>query len=267
MTQASEILRVELQLRRYRKECAEFGVAENPGVVAALQTEIDRLKQTAQLPPALANVAENARRAVSTGPNSRIVPPVAETKPAIRPTPAPSADKTTSSGLTARLSSEIFDIEKRTDLTIDQKVSQITHIACATCAGVAIQPIPFADILILTPIQAYMGSRIAAIRGVPVSESEASDLIKEILGVIGMGFMAQQIAIGIWKTLIPGAGGFMTIPIVYGLTYAIMRVMDAYFTAKAANRKLTPDEIKQIWKNAKAEGEKHGKDHEKTAKR
>ena len=58
MTQASEILRVELQLRRYRKECAEFGVAENPGVVAALQTEIDRLKQTAQLPPALANVAE-----------------------------------------------------------------------------------------------------------------------------------------------------------------------------------------------------------------
>lgn len=267
MTQASEILRIELQLRRYRKECAEFGVTENPGVVAALQTEIDRLKQSTQLPPALANVAENTRSAVSTGPNSRIVPPVAETKSVIRPTPAPSADKPTSSGLTARLSSEIFDIEKRTDLTIDQKVSQITHIACATCAGVAIQPIPFADILILTPIQAYMGSRIAAIRGVPVSESEASDLIKEILGVIGMGFMAQQIAIGIWKTLIPGAGGFMTVPIVYGLTYAIMRVMDAYLTAKAANRKLTPDEIKQIWKNAKAEGEKHGKDHEKSAKR
>ena len=171
-----------------------------------------------------------------------------------------------SESITDRLKREIFDIEKRTDLTTEEKVSRITHITCATCAGVAVQPIPFADIFILTPIQAYMGSRIAAIRGVPVSESEASTIIKEILGVIGMGFMAQQIAIGIWKTLIPGAGGFMTIPIVYGLTYAIMRVMDAYFIAKAANRKLTPDEIKSIWKNAKSEGEKHGKAHEAAKK-
>lgn len=165
------------------------------------------------------------------------------------------------SSLTGRLKREIFEIERRSDMTTEEKVSRITHITCAACAGVAVQPIPFADIFILTPIQAYMGSRIAAIRGVPVSESEASDVIKEILGVIGMGFAAQQIALGIWKTLIPGAGGFMTIPIVYGLSYAIMRVMDAYFAAKAAKRKLTPEEIKSIWKNAKAEGERHGKAH------
>jgi uncharacterized protein (DUF697 family) len=164
--------------------------------------------------------------------------------------------------LTDRLKREIFEIEKRTDLNTEEKVSRITHISCVTCAGIAVQPIPFADIFILTPIQAYMGSRIASIRGVPISESEAATVIKEIIGVIGMGFMAQQIAIGIWKTLIPGAGGFMTLPIVYGLTYAIMRVMDAYFQAKAANRKLSPDEIKSMWKNAKTEGEKRGRQHE-----
>lgn len=164
--------------------------------------------------------------------------------------------------LTDRLKREIFEIEKRTDLNSEERVSRITHISCVTCAGIAVQPIPFADIFILTPIQAYMGSRIAAIRGVPVSESEAATVIKEIIGVIGMGFMAQQIAIGIWKSLIPGAGGFMTIPIVYGLTYAIMRVMDAYFQAKAANRKLSPDEIKSMWKSAKAEGENRGRSHE-----
>lgn len=167
-----------------------------------------------------------------------------------------------SPSLTDRVKREIFEIEKRTDLTTEEKVSRITHITCATCAGIAIQPIPFADIFILTPVQAFMGTRIAAIRGVPVSESEATDVIKEILGVIGMGFAAQQIALGIWKTLIPGAGGFMTIPIVYGLSYAIMRVVDAYFTAKAAKRKLTPDEIKRIWKNAKSEGEKQAKIHQ-----
>lgn len=172
-----------------------------------------------------------------------------------------------SNSILDKLKREIFEIEKRTDLTTDEKIKRITHICCATCAGVAVQPIPFADILVLTPIQAYMGSRIAAIRGIPISESEASTIIKEILGVIGMGFMAQQIAIGIWKTLIPGAGGFMTIPIVYGLTFAIMRVMDAYLAAKAANRKLSAAEIKALWKNAKSEGERHGKAHEKSAKK
>lgn len=171
------------------------------------------------------------------------------------PTPDPSVDQSSASVID-RLKRDILEIEKRADLTIEDKVSRIIHITCTTCAGVAIQPIPFADIFILTPIQAYMGSRIAAIRGVPVSESETSAIIKEILGVIGMGFAAQQIALGIWKTLIPGAGGFMTIPIVYGLSYAIMRVIDAYFTAKAANRKLTQEEIKTIWKEAKSEGER-----------
>jgi len=160
--------------------------------------------------------------------------------------------------LTDRLKSEIFEIEHRRDLTVEEKVTQITHITCATCAGVAIQPIPFADIFILTPIQAYMGTRIAAIRGVPVSESEASDIIKEILGVIGMGVAAQQIAIGLLKTILPGLGGFTTIPLVYGLSYAIMNVMDAYFVAKASSRRLTESEIKALWNKAKTEGEQKG---------
>lgn len=255
MSQASEILRLEHELRHYRKKCAGLRVAVNPGVVAAMQSEIDALRQSTQLKPELERLPETARITARPPANS-----------AGAPNPGPPSRAASSLSLTERLSHEIFEIEKRSDLTTQEKISRITHITCATCAGVAVQPVPFADIFILTPIQAYMGSRIAAIRGVPVSESEASSIIKEILGVIGMGFAAQQIAIGIWKTLIPGAGGFMTIPIVYGLTYAIMRVMDAYFRAKAANRKLTPDEIKSIWKNAKAEGEKHGKVHEAAKK-
>lgn len=53
-----------------------------------------------------------------------------------------------------KIKNEITEIEHRTDISDEQKVSRITHIACATCAGVAIQPIPFADIFVLTPIQA-----------------------------------------------------------------------------------------------------------------
>lgn len=165
-----------------------------------------------------------------------------------------------------KVKKEITEIEHRTDLSDEQKVLRITHIACATCAGVAIQPIPFADIFVLTPIQAYFASRIAAIRGVPVSESDAADWIKEIVGIVGMGIIAQQVAIGIWKLVTFGAGGLLTIPLVYGLTYAVMKASDAYFSAKARNVKLTDEQIKTIWKGAFQEGKKKGSDEEQNIK-
>ncbi len=165
-----------------------------------------------------------------------------------------------------KIKKEITEIEHRTDITNEQKVSRITHIACATCAGVAIQPIPFADIFVLTPIQAYFASRIAAIRGVPVSESDASDWVKEIIGIVGMAIIAQQIAIGIWKVVTFGLGGVLTIPLVYGLTYAVMKVADAYFLAKARNEKLSDEQIKKVWKNAFRDGKKKGSDEEHNIK-
>ena len=157
-----------------------------------------------------------------------------------------------------KIKKEITEIEHRTDITNEQKVSRITHIACATCAGVAIQPIPFADIFVLTPVQAYFASRIAAIRGVPVSESGASDWIKEIIGIVGIGIIAQQIAIGIWKIVTFGLGGVLTIPVVYGLTYAVMQISDAYFSAKSRSEKLGEAQIKTIWKEAFHQGKKKG---------
>ena len=162
---------------------------------------------------------------------------------------------TLSKTLSEKFRKEVAEIEFRKDLTVANKVDQIIHITCSACAAIAIQPLPFADIFILTPIQAYMGTRIAAIRGVPVSEAEVSELIKEIAGVAGMGILAQQTAIGLFKTVLPFLGGLMTIPVVYGLSYAIMRVIDAWYEAKSRNATLTVKDIKSIWANERAEGE------------
>lgn len=158
---------------------------------------------------------------------------------------------------------EVSEIELRTDLSTEQKVERITMIACASCAGIAVQPIPFADIFILTPLQAYFATRIAAIRGVPVSESEAGDWIKELIGMVGMGVIAQQLAIGVWKVVSFGLGGLLTIPLVFGLTYAIMKVADHYYLAKAKNIKLSKAEIQSIWNQAFKEGKRRGKDADK----
>ena len=45
-----------------------------------------------------------------------------------------------------------------------------------------------------------MGTRIAAVRGIRVSNNDALTSIKEISGVVGLGLLAQQVAIGAYKT-------------------------------------------------------------------
>lgn len=157
-----------------------------------------------------------------------------------------------------KLSRELFEIENRTDISESEKIDLIIRNTSLTCSAIAVQPIPFADIFILTPIQAYMGSRIAAIKGIPINESE--DLIKEILGTLGLAIGAQQVAISLYKMGLPGLGGFMTIPLVYGLTYGIGSIMDYYFTEKRKDNafKLSESEILSLWRNVKNEGEKIG---------
>ena len=158
------------------------------------------------------------------------------------------SDKTRkiSQRLTQQLQDEYSKIEKRENLNDDEKVAQIINITAALCGGLAFQPIPFADIFLLTPIQIYMASRIACIRGYPVTESYIKDLLKEIIGVVGLGYSAQQFAIALYKIGLPGLGGFMTIPLIYSLTYSIGKVIDFYFVHKSTN--LNPEEVKKIWK-------------------
>ena len=91
-----------------------------------------------------------------------------------------------------QIKANVTDIESREDLPDDEKVARIIKLFSAVCAGVAVQPIPFADIYILTPIQAYMASRIGAIRGVPVSKSESVTILKEIGGVLGSRLIQIQ---------------------------------------------------------------------------
>lgn len=162
----------------------------------------------------------------------------------------------------ARIDRELLGIEKRTDMTDDQKVARIIVIFSTACGAIAVQPIPFADFFILTPMQAFMGARISAIRGLRLSERETTDIIKEIMGVVGLGMVAQQLGIAAAKIFFPIFGGIATVPVVFGLTFAIGRVMDRYFIHRAAGRKMSAEEMKSVWEQAKSEGKKEGKKRE-----
>lgn len=166
--------------------------------------------------------------------------------------------------LRTKLNREILQIERRDDLTEDQKVRRILHSGCALCAGIATQPLPFADIVILTPIQAVMAWKFAQIRGVHISESDAKQIVGELLGILGLGLGAQHLALSLYKLGLPFLGGMMTIPLVYALTYSIGTVADAYFSARAEGREMAPEEIRSRWKEARAEGRKRGSAYHKT---
>ena len=177
-------------------------------------------------------------------------------------TTPPSTNPNAETTIAARLKANVTEIEYRDDLSDDEKVKRITHIACAACAGIAVQPIPFADIFILTPTQAYFGSRIGAIRGVPVSESSTG---RPDPGTSRGGWAGCNRTAAGTRDMENDhfrRGWLVTIPLVYALTFAIMKVIDAYMIAKSQRKTLSNAQLKTIFKSALKEGKRQSKNRE-----
>lgn len=140
------------------------------------------------------------------------------------------------------------------NISPDEKVNKLLLRFAGLCGAIAVQPIPFADIFILTPIQLYMGTLIAEARGYKFSMSQ---IYKEILGLIGLAYLAQQTAIGLYKTILPFLGAITTIPLVFVLTYAIGKVMDYYFVSKTQGKKISKDDLIKAFKEASKDAKKN----------
>ncbi len=163
--------------------------------------------------------------------------------------------------LKQQLNQRLLQIEHRSDLSDDEKVRQIINLFAAICAAAAVQPIPFADYFVLTPLQAFMGERLSAIRGVPLGSKGARELIKELAGVAGLGLLGQQFCLAAYKTVVPFWGAVTTVPLVYGATYTIGQVMDRYLAARARNIRMSDSEIRDLWSRMAAEGRQRGQEH------
>lgn len=126
--------------------------------------------------------------------------------------------------------------------TLDSKreaCKRVSHIAATAAAAVALQPIPVADIFLLTPIQILLVQSIGRIYGVPLSARTAL----EIATNIGMGVVLQQIFIAITKIGVPLMGGLLCSTYVYTATYYMGRVAQIYFEK---GRPLTNEELNNI---------------------
>jgi len=139
-------------------------------------------------------------------------------------------------------------------LSESARIKRIIFLTAAVCAGIAIQPLPFAEMLVFTPIQALMAMQIGNIKGFPISKKQAEDIIKELGGMVGLGLLAHHGIAGLTKLGLPATGGLIAAPLVFASTYAMGYIAEYYFDQKRAGRPIFVEEVKKVWAAALGEG-------------
>lgn len=125
-----------------------------------------------------------------------------------------------------------FDVDPQ--LTDEDNVEQVIKSAAILSGAIAVEPIPFADILLITPVQAKMVLHIGKIYGFDITPERAAEIAQELGATVAYGLAARQVMRGIAKMALPVVGGLITAPAVYGWTFALGRLAQNYFERKHA---------------------------------
>jgi uncharacterized protein (DUF697 family) len=140
------------------------------------------------------------------------------------------------------------------------KIRAIIHLTALTCAVVASQPMPFADLLILSPLQVIMVWEMSRVMGRPVGTQGAWEIVVSILGVVSGNLFFQQAILGLYKSLLPFLGGFTAIPLVYAATYALGQTAREILDARRRGQRLSRHEVRANAKKAAAAARKEKRD-------
>lgn len=123
-----------------------------------------------------------------------------------------------------------------------EAVSDLVQVCSIAAGAVAIQPIPFADIALLAPIQIGLVQGVGRIHGYDLDKKS----VVEILSTFGASLVSQHVVIAAAK-LVPFAGWVLGASMSYALTYAIGEVSDHYFRT---GRGVSARELKEMFKRA-----------------
>jgi uncharacterized protein (DUF697 family) len=126
----------------------------------------------------------------------------------------------------------------------EENAEEVIRAAALLSGTVAVEPLPFADLLIITPLQIKMVLHIGKVYGFEISAERGREIVQELGATVAYGMLARQVMRGLAKLALPVIGGLITAPAVYGWTYALGRLAESYFTQKAQG--LPFDKNKQI---------------------
>ena len=134
----------------------------------------------------------------------------------------------------------IFSQEKIWQEEIDRQVASLLNWAACRAFGIAIVPLPLADVGPLVANEAYMIYRIGTAYGYSVDKT----IITGFLGCTGASMAGLCLA-----SFLP----FLKAPIAAGITYAVGCAANAWFKS---GMKMQEDELREIFAKAKAEARK-----------
>jgi uncharacterized protein (DUF697 family) len=119
-------------------------------------------------------------------------------------------------------------------------VKELIHTSCAAATVATLQPVPFLDPFLITPIQIGMVQGIGYLRGYHLDKKS----VLEILRTLRASLVTQQLSIAVAK-FVPAVGWVASISMAYALTYAVGELSDRYFRG---GRSMLPAEMRAIFK-------------------
>jgi uncharacterized protein (DUF697 family) len=116
----------------------------------------------------------------------------------------------------------------------DELASTLTKSTAAVCAAIAAAPIPVADIVPLTALQAGLVAGIAWIGGRSLDRRGSGEFMAGLGANVGIAFGLREAVRAIMKVIAPGGGPIISATIAFSGTMAIGTAARAYFIRGAS---------------------------------
>jgi uncharacterized protein (DUF697 family) len=111
----------------------------------------------------------------------------------------------------------------------EELATTLTRATSTLCAGIAAAPIPVADIVPLTALQAGLVAGIAWIAGRNVDRRGAVEFLAGLGANVGVAFLLREAVRALLKVVTPGGGSVVSAGIAFTGTMAIGSAAQAYF--------------------------------------
>ena len=172
-------------------------------------------------------------------------------------TPPPDLDPAPVAPPPSRLSPGDLLLQIADDPSIpeDEKINIIIHATALLSTVLAMQPIPGLDIFFFTPVQVASAMAISRVMGDPLGKNGAGEIVTSVLGVVGLGLVAEQVFLIGAKLVLPIFGGIALIPLLYATSYGLGYTIRAALEARRNHQILSDDELRRI----KAEAEQRAR--------
>lgn len=139
-----------------------------------------------------------------------------------------------------------------------ESVSRVLRYHVWTSMGVGLIPVPIADLIALTGVQANLLRVLAKIYHVPFRKGIVRNIISALVGGVIPVITAPAVAASVTKT-IPAVGltaGVVTMPIIAGATtYALGKVFIQHFASGGTFLTFDPEKVKDYYAEMLKEGQ------------